>query len=303
MTDREREGFKGPAHQVTLERPFAATHRFIWLFDEQGKLLKTGFQNADGTEFATEYRYNQHGELIEPSPPTKIPTEHGMWDEVEDLSGVGDKTWPNSKARPFTGTAPGDYSYLLYTSSSSKNIPPPLKKLSMGFAGQGASRVVTRFDPQGIPMQITFLAEKGEITAQVVFRSDQRGNIVEVDTYGGTTPLLKLRWFERALMTSSNKRELAPLLQPHCLLTRTTFKYDAKDNIIESEAFVLDKLNTRTIYTYNEHGDTITIEQNDAPPTRFEYKYDEFGNWTYQLVHGAYDDNVYESTRLISYYK
>jgi hypothetical protein len=176
MSCREFEGYKGPVRHVTLERSFATIRRFEWLFDPRGELVKVGCQSSDGTELAMEYRYNQRGELIHPPPPVKIIGEAGSWDEVEDLSDLERLVWPGSKPQPFSDKLASNLSErFYYRSTVSKVIRPPLRKIGIGFASHGASRVVTSFDQHGVPVQITFFKKRDEVVSRVLLRSDERG--------------------------------------------------------------------------------------------------------------------------------
>jgi YD repeat-containing protein len=240
MSDREDLGFKGPVHELALEKPGATIERSTWLFDSDGKLLRYAERNQDGTAYVTDYRYDDQGRRIEPTQPTRMATAaDGSWTEIGEIRpGAEAIAWHRFKQL----------------------------RGALGFAGvREATRVVTRFDPRGIPAEVIFL-----------------------------------KIYQR-LTSASDREMLRSLVEADGLQSEVKFEYDAAGNLIGKESLIAGISRGESRYTYNAQGDMITAEENDAPPVRFEYTYDHFGDWIRQAVHHAGGSD--ESHRIITYYE
>jgi YD repeat-containing protein len=276
MSDREDLGFKGPVHELALEKPGATIERSTWLFDTTGRLLRYAERNKDGTEYVTDYRYDDQGRRIEPAQPTRISTAaDGSGTEIGEIGpGAEGIAWHRFKQL----------------------------RGAFGFAGvREATRVLTSFDPRGIPAEVIFFNQQDEVLTRAIFETDKRGNIARAAFYGGAQPPLKLSKIYPRLTSASNKEVLLPLVEADALQSEVSFEYDAAGNLIGKEYLIAGISRGKSRYTYNAQGDMMMAEENDAPPVRFEYTYDSCGNWIRQTVHHAGGSD--ESHRIITYYE
>lgn len=276
MSDREDLGLKGPVRELALEKPGATIERSTWLFDTTGGLLRYAERNKDGTEYVTDYRYDDQGRRIAPAQPTRIATAaDGSWTEMGEIRpGAEAVAWHRFKQ---VGGA-------------------------LGFAGvRDATRVVSRFDARGIPAELIFLNQQDEVLTRTTFEADERGNIVHASFYGGMQPASKLSEIYQRLTSPSDKEMLRPLLEADAVQSEVKFEYDTAGNVIGKESVIAGISRGKSRYSYNAQGDLITAQENDARPVKFEYTYDDFDNWVRQTVHHTGGSD--ESRRIISYYQ
>lgn len=275
MSDREKIGLKGLVRSISLEAPSGS--RDSWLFDHAGRLLERSHHHSDGRQWTTKFRYDDLGNLLEPKPRKDVHQyTDGRRTEVEALRASDNSMW---------GDVPG--------------LP------CIGFPTRGASKVETSYDSQGCPVETVFYDVAGNITTRVVFKADERGNIVEAVQYSGSRPTLRSSGLSRFLLPRSDKQKYRQFLEPGGVESRSTFRYDDLGQLIESTSYMgLDNVIEHVAYSYNEHGDMLTESRERAEGgttlVEFEYDYDARGNWTRQCAQSG--GSVHEMLRTIDYY-
>lgn len=171
---------------------------------------------------------------------------------------------------------------------------------------RGAAVAETRFAAEGVPVETVFRTTDGAEMARLRYAHDEKGRISEAARHTIVPPTLPPRMAEWARTATAS--ELGPLayeLDPNVAL-RVTFKYDDDGRVVEQSQFYDSRLSERVTNTYNEHGDTATVTRSsgDEAPQRseHEYEYDEWGNWTRQIVRDPFGE-ISECRREITYYK
>ncbi len=276
MTARERQGFKGPVREVRIERqlekgPYIVESRF----HSDGRLAATTQTSPDGSEYRQEYTYGDDGEMIDPLRNVQIlRNPDGSRREIERIPVEKNFGWGRIEGLEKTG--------------------------GMAFPTREASQVEVQYDGRGVPAEIVFTYDSGEVASRIVFRSDANGNILEDLVYSGDRPAAPLPPEVLESLPEEDKQRFAPFLIAGSLEVRTTYKYDDAGHPIERVTYLGNEPPERTVWTYNEHGDKATATEPLGWPVRFEYEYGEHGNWTREVVtHGMGSD---ETIRKFVYY-
>jgi hypothetical protein len=170
----------------------------------------------------------------------------------------------------------------------------------VAFYTRGAAVSETSFSSQGIPVHTAFKSDRNEELSRIDYVCDERGRILEAYQRDRVPPALHPRmttWPEPA--REAALEALGNFMGPDVVL-RVTFRYDEGDRVLEESQYFGDWLHQRTVCTYNEHGDKVTFVSKNEEPYRFEYEYDEWGNWTRQVV--QHPMGAAEGRRRITYY-
>ncbi len=142
---------------------------------------------------------------------------------------------------------------------------------SVGFRTGGARYTDTTFDSRGAPVRTVFRDHLREELSQLHYVCDEHGNVLEARENGGF---------------------LGPF--------RVTFQYDSEGHILERATYFGEERLHRTVYGYNERGDTVSSKTDDEPAIVIEYDYDERSNWTRKVTHHALGSD--EERRRIEYW-
>lgn len=162
----------------------------------------------------------------------------------------------------------------------------------VAFYTRGAAVAETSFNSQGIPVQTVFKSDRNEELSHIHYVCDERGRILEAS--------------QRDLARRAPPPRVAAWAEPldnfmgFDVVLRVTFRYDEADRVLEQSQYFGDWLHQHIVCTYNEHGDKVTFESTDEQPHRFEYEYDQWGNWTRQVV--QHPMGAAEGQRRITYY-
>ncbi|MGA2326851.1 MAG: hypothetical protein ABSH05_11255 [Bryobacteraceae bacterium] len=171
----------------------------------------------------------------------------------------------------------------------------------VAFYTRGAAVAETNFSSQGIPVQTIFKSDRNEELSRIHYLCDERGRVLEASQRDRVPPALHPRmatWPEAA--REAALEALGNFMGPDVVL-RVTFRYDEGDRLLEQSSYFGDRLHQRIVCTYNENGDKVTFESTDEQPYRFEYEYDQWGNWTRQVV--QHPTGAAEGRRRITYYE
>ncbi len=271
---REQAGHRGPVRYVRIEQQQdkGAYVAEFW-YHPDGRLSASAHTNADGSAYRTHYTYDEHGELIDPCRDCRvIRNADGSRREIDRIPPQMNLAWGRICGLEKAG--------------------------GIGFPTRMATQVEVTYDPRDVPVEAVFTYDNGEIASRVEFRSDRAGNITEILQYGGSRPVITLEPGHE--ISDEDRRKFAAFLTAGALEVRSSIAYDDYGNRIERTAWMGNELMQQTTWTYNERGDIATSTEKDGWPVRFEYEYDEHGNWTRQVVtHGMGSD---ETVRKFQYY-
>jgi hypothetical protein len=177
----------------------------------------------------------------------------------------------------------------------------------------GASISTTRYDEQGRPTQAIFQDANLAIVRRVAFTRDKAGRVLtESVEFGDAAP------FPDALMgggsvPSEYRAKMATLLAEvfaNQTFSTTSYGYDSKGHVVERIIRMGNLSEDRTTFRYNDRDDPIeeseehrsrganlddqgvmqaTDERSHTSQTRYEYQYDEHGNWIERIVWSRHD--------------
>ncbi len=148
-----------------------------------------------------------------------------------------------------------------------------------GFGTEGAKSVRTLFSDKGSPIKTVFDSDEHEPLFEILYKCDEHGRILEA-----------LRYDQRFEGVSYEGE-----------LSRTSFRYDDVGRVIRRESSLAGQRTAVTTWSYNQYGDPVTQVVNSSQIWRFEYEYDQAGNWTRKLIHHPTSSSD-EECRTIEYY-
>jgi YD repeat-containing protein len=294
--DRERETWRTPQFLTIVtfrpdgqvsegehHNPDGSIARWAHAYDDEGRLTEVRSWTEDGPRSSVFHAYDQAGR----STGSIHVAPDGTRREVEicNYDGAGRKT--KTLFLPDPGTLdPGT--------------------LVVGY-GVG--------DDSDDTDEAVFYDANQRLIHRVVRSRDQDGRLFSlVVHFGGETPfpdfqgaLDKVPPEERAKMAT-----LVGQLFADRTLARTDYAYDEKGRLLERTMRMGGLSEHRTTFRYNDHDDPTdeisedhsrgasmdsdgvvhtSDERSQAHHTRFDYHYDEYGNWTEQVVWSRIDSN------------
>jgi len=157
----------------------------------------------------------------------------------------------------------------------------------------GGSIACTTYDPRGLPFKTVFSNAQGIETASIQYVSDDNGRIVQA--------IQRLREGFISSFRATHQQEFLSLLGSDLICCRVVFEYDDYGRVKELNVEFMGKTADRTLTTHNEHGDIATVTNQNEHTARFEYDYDQVGNWIRKVTPNPKDPII--ETRRITYYE
>jgi YD repeat-containing protein len=317
MTDREKAGLRGPVQKVMSETYMAVMETKVMPdkpnFREENVYLADGrlMSRSDGTTWKSTYQYDPDGRLQE------------VWQSSGHEDHVTRYTYDPQGRLKRVASAKGNAAEFTaetyqYASDGTKTkiwfIPPEAHGPNVGIhlsiegselsiASPGAASLTTVYDRRGFPTESLAHGPLHELVVRASYICDEEGHIVEEKLEPGHDPASGVGdQFPEELRAVVQK-----VFASHFMNQHIVYKYDKAGNRIEMKremgAMGSDTRHTR----YDGHGNRIFEESesrerggldfdlngNEVPETvkidesrnstRFEYKYDEHGNWTEQV--------------------
>jgi YD repeat-containing protein len=299
VTDREKYGLRGAVHSLRhefAELDFATEqwqpprHYSVTVFLRDGRLDQTETHNPDGSVVQSVYLYDGAGRLVEIRSGDSAWTNH-----YDDLGRIARVTGPSGDRERVRYEADGRHMRI-------QLVPPEFQArntlFSCGVEGsehsynaQGTVEVHTLFDTVGRAVEMQFLNAAGGLLNRVVCTYDSEGRLLrEAQIPGGA---LQLR--DRLLM------RMAGLGGE---MSSVEYQYDSEGQRIAADRCLGKVMNERMTWRYDQSGNKIeethdetkhelamgltgmksVKESRSRHSVRFEYQYDEQGNWTEQVV-------------------
>jgi hypothetical protein len=246
MTDKVLLGLRGSIRSVTTTRQTGnVLHTEEQLFDPDGILVRHSYRDPEGVEQLW------IAPFFPQTPIRRILNNADgsrMW--VDDISRLD--TWSMEALH------------------------------SISFGTKGASSARTSFDSGGVPLETLIEGEHG-VYSRIQYVCDSKGNIMEAIQYSGPSlPLLVQSWVDQA--TPSALEAARPLAEPGIEQFRAAFRYDDVGRLVEKVTYFAGQVLYRTVMTYNDFGDVMTMTCDDQPPARYEYEYDDRQNWVRKTI-------------------
>ncbi len=327
MTDREKAGLRGPVQRVVSaryradwqtkvvpEQPFSRDET-VYLPD--GRLLTTVYFNPDGSNWRTTYTYYPEGRLSEvrASSEREEHISHYSYDQQGRLGRV-----TQAKGRAAESTAE-TYQYAPDGAKTRIRYIPPeaygpntgvdlrIEDSELSIPAQGAATLTTIYDRRGYPVEALAHGARHELIARAIYECDAAGHIVDEKVEPGHEPASGIA----DQLPEEVGFLMAKVIASHFMHQRIIYKYDEAGNQIEMKR---DRgplgSDTRRVQ-YDGYGNKVLEESesvsrggmefdmngNEVPETvktnearasvRFDYKYDDRGNWTERVEWSSFE--------------
>lgn len=269
-------------------------------FRRDGKLAGSEYHNPDGSVTRAESWFDDAGRLVE--------TRVGAAKTCCSYDGAGRLSRVTSIDESGAEHELETYRYS-QDGQSTKTYSVPKMELGCGFSYQvtggevsygatDAARIDTIFDANGGTRHAIFYDAADRVLRRVIFHRDSAGRLRKEEMLiGETTPIPDLppELFEAAFggITSeydyddagriSERRQRFGALGG----SRTIRRYDRHGNKLEETA----EDSSRELRLDDQSRLQSANERSSRRHTRFEYVYDEYGNWTERVVWGRLEPN------------
>ena len=318
LTDREKAGLRGAVRRVVAETWRAdwqttvmpekpVTQETIYLSD--GRLQEQSYQAPNGHNSITKYIYDADDRLSEVrwSSPGSEHLTHYAYDQQGRL--VRLTAWPAGEQETIQETnsysadgARTNVHYYRHVEAKGGAVGWDLRiegsELGLGAPNGGSTTTV--YDSRGYPVESLAHTDRHGLIVRVKYICDERGHIVEEMAEPGHDPVGSLP----DDIPEEARAIFQKVFASYLLQGQATHKYDEVGNRIEMVRDSGPRKETRRT-RFNEHGDKILEESEsvdrhmdfdmqgaEIPETvktyaqhtiaRFEYTYDEHGNWIEQ---------------------
>lgn len=319
MTDREKAGLRGAVRRVVSETFSADWQRNVmpeepWARDEptylsDGRLDEQTYRDSDGNDYTSAYIYDANGRLaeVQRTSATGDNVTHYAYDPQGRLARLVCRPakGPEMTRETYSYSPDGAKTKVFFGTLIQRGEEGPVghavvEGAQLGFGASGATTETAAYDPAGFPLESLAHNMRHQLIARIEYTCDRMGRILEEKLQPGDVPVDIGDRFPEEMRVTVQK-----LFNDYFTQGRATHKYDEAGNRIEmvrdSGASGKDTRRTR----FNEHGDKILEESEsldrhmdfdmqgseipDSVKThtqhtivRFEYKYDDRGNWTEQ---------------------
>src|SRR5262245_28217219 len=149
----------------------------------------------------------------------------------------------------------------------------------------------TTYDPRSLPIHTVFTNANGDETSAIRYVSDNKGRIVEA--------VQSLRAGFMSTFPAAQQQFLS-LLGPDLICCRIVFEYDDHGRVTELNVDFMGQKAGQKRMTHNERGDLATVTEGNDRLVRYEYDYDDVGNWIRKVTCGPKEPII--ETRRITYY-
>jgi hypothetical protein len=166
----------------------------------------------------------------------------------------------------------------------------------------------TSYDDNNLPSEASFYDANHTVVLRVVLGRDEAGRLISEEFRIGDTPPFSIE--EQITNASPEERDavraaLAQLYGPQTVTSRTTYLYDERGRQVERRRSIHGMCEERTTWRYDEHDNPVTEvqesvsrdmdvdsagvfqpqqERSSRSEVRYEYKYDQTGNWIERVV-------------------
>jgi hypothetical protein len=294
-----------------------STHRQVFTFDRRGALVAHEATNPDGSTVRWERRYDAEGRPSETRSYYNGAFTSGTRTSYDDRGRVARTTYVD---RDGTERESSSITYDVHGRAtkreqlSLRSGEPGtylVEAVEQGIGVSGASVATTVMDEQGRVAEVQLAGEDGRPLYRQVMIRDRDGRLVRQEWRLESADAL-IRGQEAPPMPDAEREKLADVMShalgPDQSFTSTTFAYDAAGRLVEKHTRMGVLSDERTTFLYDDRGNPVertTVdesrelrveddgateemnEQRREQRTRFEYRYDEHGNWTERVTWGS----------------
>ncbi len=305
------------------------------LFRRDGQIEETTYHNTDGAPATTVYQYDAEGRLIEAEERFGAAPGRHIWYERDGEGHLTAAYEAQGNRRRLiesvTRDAGGARSSVVYLPGPVVGVDPcyGVEGSEMFYNVPGAVTQTTFCDAADRPLRVEFHDDVRELLSTIEFTRDARGHIVrEESRFTGEVP----PHMRTAGSTGTNRRqEILDTLRAAFagnIFLSMTFDRDESGRVVSSTRRHGMLAEDRSDFTYDTHGNVIEQINHDSGHslgpdetgaivarnhrdawwrTRFEYVYDDRGNWTERIAcHGIGTEGEIRRTnvewRRISYW-
>jgi YD repeat-containing protein len=299
VTDREKYGLRGDVHSLrqefaeldfTTEGWLPARHSSVTVFLRDGRLDHIENHNPDGSVVRSVYRYDSAGRLTEMRSGDSSWTHH-----YDDLGRIVRVIGPSGDLERFRYETNGSRLriQLVPSETQARNamFSCGVEGSEHSYSAQGTVEIHTLYDTAGHTVEIRFLNAGGGLLNRVVCMYDPEGRLLrEGQIPGEALPIRDLLLMQMAGLGGE--------------ISSTEYEYDSQGRRIVANRCLGKVMNERVARRYDQFGNKIEEthdetkcdlsvgptgmkpdkESHSCQSVRFEYQYDEQGNWTEQVV-------------------
>jgi hypothetical protein len=290
-------------------------------FLPDGRLSLTEHRNPEGSVARGQCLYDDAGRLAETrfwmndEPPARVLHSYdpaGRHLRTERVGADGVRRETESCAYDPSGRK---------TKTSVLPAPPPGAATTYGVEGSeqsytapGAVTMTTVYGQNGQPEEVSFRDAQDRVVSRVAFVRDAAGRALREEMFLTPLPFPEIQnKIESAPPGERANAEalLARLFGPSRAFASATYEYDPEGRPLVRTRRLAGLSEERTLFRYDEHGNPIeetfennrrelsldkeeirTVSENStSQQTRFEYQYDDHGNWTERVVWGRLSPN------------
>ncbi len=257
-----------------------------WIYDECGRLMESHSWMNDETPHRSVYLYDDGGRLVRIFAVGLDAAETDVETSSYDTEGR------RTKVSVF-GFRAGNVSYSI-------------EGTNMGLGAPGAVRVVVSYDHNDLPVKEVFEDAKQNPVRQVIMRRDSAGRLVKVELHmGGPSMFSMFGQSDQPIPAEADKALSLMMGSLGGIFSETHYAYDVQGRLIERTGSMFNLGLDRTTYRYGDGDDPIeetnehshreaslaedgtlqyTPDKVSAQQNRFEYRYDDHGNWVERTV-------------------
>ena len=315
--DKEKYGLRGPVKKVLIETAQFEEHNgqigekpwygYSNTFNSDGQLIEQVNRNPDGSEWRTVYQYSDSGKLLSArtfDPSDTLNSEQRyIYDANDRLSAEQHVTRDGQVTTPTTYTYDDTRGKLKIQEpdfGDYADVMIGIEGTNTSIRATEANRVESRYDDRGEVVEVKVFNAEGALVSRVEIIRDERGNPLEETQYIGEVPFGpcatdSCSTEEMAALTEEQKAEMAEevarLFSPGTALSNHKHTYDTEGRLIESRLTMMGMEVSRQTFAYDERGnkseEVSYTEGGTESKVVFAREYDEYGNWTRELVSNA----------------
>jgi YD repeat-containing protein len=282
-------------------------------FDEDGRLLQLDQRGVNDSVHRTIYAYDERKRLIEKQLGTAGAAAQHRVIHAYDPDGrlVRATTIDVDGAEHVTQTC----SYDEHGGRATiENLPANLDGYSIDgsdlfYGAPGAVRQTTKYDDRALAVESVFHDATGAVIRRVVLTRDAAGRVLIEEAQNGEGFALP----DTPEMSPEDREKMASMVASVFGSMRTTYTYDAEGLLVEENRQMGLLSEDRTTYSYDDRGHRIAeleesvsremgLDEEGRPQakpdtkrrreTRFDYRFDEQGNWTERIVSARFAEGA-----------
>jgi hypothetical protein len=257
-----------------------------WIYDESGRLTESHSWMNDDTPHRSLCLYDDAGRHLRTFAAGRDAAEADV--ETSSYDDEGRRTRVS-----VLGSRAGHVSYSI-------------EGTNMGLSAPGAVRVVVGYDHNDLPVKQVFEDAKQNPVRQVIMRRDSTGKLLKVELHLGVPSTLGMFGESDQPIPAEADKALSLMMGSFgWIFSETNYAYDAQGRLIERTDSMFSLGLDRTTYRYGDGDDPIeeatehrhreatlvedgtlqyTPDKVMAQQNRFEYRYDDHGNWVERTV-------------------